>query len=79
MVNLMGDIILVFIAAGLGVLIGYNLRNESAQRKENMKFEEVDRKVREELQVAKNLNKSLLDDVNFLREKIKRLKILHQR
>ena len=65
----MGDIILVFIAAGLGVLIGYNLRNESAQRKENMKFEEVDRQVREELQVAKNLNKSLLDDVNFLREK----------
>ena len=41
MANLMGDIILVFIAAGLGVLIGYNLRNESAQRKENMKFEEV--------------------------------------
>ena len=69
----MGDIILVFIAAVLGVLIGYNLRNESAQRKENMKFEEIDRQVREELQVAKNLNKSLLDDVNFLREKIKRL------
>ena len=69
----MGDIILVFIAAGLGILIGYNLRNESAQRKENMKFEEVDRQVREELQVAKNLNKSLLDDVNFLKEKIKRL------
>jgi len=39
-----------------------------------MKFEEVDRQVREELQVAKNLNKSLLDDVNFLKEKIKRLK-----
>lgn len=69
----MGDIILVFIAAGLGILIGYNLRNESAQRKENMKFEEVDRQVREDLQVAKNLNKSLLDDVNFLKEKIKRL------
>lgn len=69
----MGDTIIIFIAAGLGILIGYNMRNEYARKLESKTIEEIDKDLRDELVVAKNLNKSLMDDIKFLREKIKRL------
>jgi hypothetical protein len=49
---------LVFIV--LGIFVGFNLRHEHQQRRENLVFEQVDAKVRHELEVAKNLNQSLL-------------------
>ena len=70
----MSDILLNFIFLSLGILIGINLRNTYAQNKERKIFNEVDEQVRNELAVAKNLNKSLLDDIRFLREKLQRLK-----
>mgnify|MGYP003351143217 FL=1 len=70
----MSDILLNFIFLSFGILIGINLRNTYAQNKERKTFNEVDEQVRNELAVAKNLNKSLLDDVRFLREKLQRLK-----
>lgn len=59
---------------GFGILIGVNWRNSYAERKERLLFDQVDEKVRNELTVAKNLNKSLLDDVRFLRNKLERIK-----
>ena len=70
----MSDILLNFIFLSFGILIGINLRNTYAQNKERKTFNEVDEQVRNELAVAKNLNKSLLDDIRFLREKLQRLK-----
>lgn len=69
----MSDILLNFIFLSFGILIGINLRNTYAQNKERKTFNEVDEQVRNELAVAKNLNKSLLDDIRFLREKLQRL------
>ena len=70
----MSDILLNFIFLSFGILIGINLRNTYAQNKERKTFNEVDEQVRNELAVAKNLNKCLLDDIRFLREKLQRLK-----
>ena len=44
------------------------------QQKRQNYFEQVDEEVRNRLHVAENLNKSLLSDVRFLREKLERLK-----
>lgn len=70
----MGEILINLLFLGTGVVIGMNLRNASAEAKENKTLQQVDEQVRNELAVAKNLNKSLLDDVRFLREKLQRLK-----
>ena len=64
----------------LGMVIGYNLKNKRAVAAASKTFEMVDEEVRQRLAVSENLNKSLLDDIKFLREKIERLneKILGQ-
>lgn len=70
----MTDIIINSVFFTLGILIGINLRNSYAENKERKTVSQVDEQVRNELVVAKNLNKSLLSDVRFLREKLQRLK-----
>jgi uncharacterized protein YoxC len=69
----MGDIIINLVFIVLGIIIGRGMRNSYAESKEARTYEQVDEQVRNELTVTKNLNKSLLDDVRFLREKLKRL------
>jgi hypothetical protein len=66
--------IIEFLFLVFGVVIGYNMRNASAQQKENRLLEEVDEQVRNDLAIAKNLNQSLMQDVRFLRDKIARMK-----
>lgn len=68
------DLFFVFIFFCIGMLVGYNLRNARAEEKERLMFSQVDEQVRKELDRHKNLNKSLQDDVTFLREKLSRLK-----
>jgi hypothetical protein len=63
-----------FLFLAFGIVIGYNIRNSLADRKENLILEQVDADIRNELAIAKNLNKSLLSDVRFLRDKIARMK-----
>ena len=63
----------------LGVFIGINWRNEYAERKESRQLSHLDTELRNELVVAKNLNKSLLDDVKFLRAKIQRLQNINDK
>ena len=70
----MSDIFINLIFLGLGLMIGMHIRNSYAEQKERKTFDQVDEQVRNELSIAKNLNKSLLDDVRFLREKLQRLK-----
>ena len=70
----MSDIIINLVFFVLGLVIGMNLRNSYAEGKERRTIEQVDADIRNELNVAKNLNKSLLDDVRFLRKKLQRLK-----
>ena len=51
----------------LGVAVGFNLRREWNQYKENLVLSQVDAKVRQELEVARNLNQSLLVDLADLK------------
>ncbi len=68
------ELVFLFLFFSIGLLVGYNLRNARAEEKEQLTYEKVDKQVRDDLQKQKNLNKSLLDDVKFLREKLNRLK-----
>lgn len=54
----------------LGLVIGYNIRLERRFRQENLVLEQVDARVRRELEVAKNLNDSLQNDVAELKAKL---------
>lgn len=65
--------ILMLVVFGLGVMIGFNYSWNRLKANELKTFEEVDAEVRRRLYVAENLNKSLLSDVEFLKNKIKRL------
>ncbi len=54
----------------LGVVIGYNIRHERRARAENLVLEQVDARVRRELDIARNLNDSLQKDVAELKVRL---------
>jgi hypothetical protein len=54
----------------LGLVIGYNIRYERGLRRENLVLEQVDARVRRELEVAQNLNDSLRKDVAELKARL---------
>ena len=56
----------------LGVVVGYNIRHERQMSKENLVLEQVDLRLRRELEIARNLNQSLLKDVTELRSQLDR-------
>lgn len=68
------DLFFMLVFFVIGMIVGYNLRNARAEEKEQRTFEQVDEQVRKDLVKQKNLNKSLQDDVTFLREKLNKLK-----
>jgi hypothetical protein len=53
----------------IGLAIGYNSR-----RQPRVDYEKIDAKIRDDLEVAKNLNESLLKDKHDLQEKLWKLK-----
>ena len=59
-----------FLFIVLGVAVGFNLRREWNQHKENLVLSQVDAKVRQELEVARNLNQSLLADLADLKRRL---------
>ncbi len=63
------DFLLIF----LGVAVGYNLRHERRTRQENLVLEQVDARLRRELETAKNLNESLLTDLADLKRQVARM------
>lgn len=70
----MSEYLLLLVVFGLGLLIGYNMRNARAEQKEQLLFDQVNEQVKNDLAKHKNLNKSLQDDVTFLRNKLNKLK-----
>jgi hypothetical protein len=60
----------------LGVMVGYNIRHEWHRYKENLVLSQVDERVRQELEVARNLNQSLLADLADLKQ---RLSVIHSK
>jgi|GEM_PF-4971601 len=66
----MSSFIVYGVVTGLGILVGYHLRNTYAEKIERATLESVDQEIRNRLVVAENLNKSLLADVTFLRKKV---------
>lgn len=52
----------------LGIVVGYNIRHEWNNHQENLVYEKVDAQVRHELEVALNLNQSLLKDISLLKK-----------
>ena len=68
---MLNDIILLAVVFVLGYAIGKNSRNEQAEQKEQKTIEQVDYAIRKELEIAKNLNGSLRQDVEYLRNKLR--------
>ena len=62
--------ILYAVIFGLGVLVGINMRNSFAEEKERRTFNQIDEDVRSRLQVAEELNRSLLSDLAFAKKKL---------
>mgnify|MGYP003354049917 CR=1 FL=1 len=63
-----------FLFIVLGVAVGFNLRREWNQYKENLVLSQVDARVRQELEVARNLNQSLLADLADLKQRMAHIK-----
>jgi hypothetical protein len=55
---------------GLGALFGINMRNSFAEEKESRTFGQISEEVRHRLQVAEELNRSLLSDLAFAKKKL---------
>jgi hypothetical protein len=55
---------------GMGVLVGINMRNSFAEEKESRTFSQISEEVRHRLQVAEELNRSLLSDLAFAKKKL---------
>jgi hypothetical protein len=61
----------------LGVMVGYNIRHEWNRYKENLILSQVDERLRKELEVARNLNQSLLADLADLKQRLTRIHSKH--
>ena len=55
---------------GIGILIGFNLRNAYAEDKEKRTLEDIDQEIRARLKVAEELNHSLLEDLAYAKKKL---------
>jgi len=71
----MSDIILLFVVLGLGMLIGHNWHWESERTYKARLLKELDNELTKELEVATNLNESLLEDIVELKRKLRKLEI----
>lgn len=63
-------LILYGIFLGIGMLIGFNLRNAYAEDKEKRRLEDIDQEIRARLKVAEELNHSLLEDLTYAKKKL---------
>ena len=66
--------ILTLIALALGIAVGMSIRNEQIIDRYNKNFDQVDREVRTELELNRNLVKSYKQDIARLKQQIQRLK-----
>lgn len=66
--------ILSLITLALGIAVGMSIRNEQIIDRYNKNFDQVDREVRTELELNRNLVKSYKQDIERLKQQIQRLK-----
>jgi Na+-transporting methylmalonyl-CoA/oxaloacetate decarboxylase gamma subunit len=70
-----GDILLLLVVMGMGILIGRNWHSDNEREYKKRLLKEVDEKLRAELEVATNLNNSLKEDIVELKRKIRKLEL----
>lgn len=70
-----GDILLLLIVMGMGILIGRNWHGENEREYKNRLLRDLDSELKDELTVAKNLNESLAEDIVELKRKLRKLEL----
>jgi hypothetical protein len=70
-----GDVILLFVMLGLGMLIGHNWHWESERKYKARLLKELDSELKDELLVEKNLNESLKQDLADIKSQLRKLQI----
>ena len=69
------DLILLLIFMGTGVLVGRNLHGDSERDYKKRLLKEIDDELKKELEIAKNLNDSLKEDIVELKRKLRKLEL----
>lgn len=67
---MINDIAIFVVVFFMGVLVGMNSRSSKRGEYKKKLLAELDSDITKELQIAKNLNKSLLDDKHELQKKL---------
>jgi hypothetical protein len=70
-----GDILLLLIVMGMGILIGRNWHGENEREYKNRLLRDLDSELKDELTIAKNLNESLAEDIVELKRKLRKLEL----
>jgi hypothetical protein len=70
-----GDIILLLVVMGTGILIGRNWHGESEREYKKRLLRDLDSELKDELTIAKNLNESLAEDIVELKRKLRKLEL----
>jgi len=70
-----GDLILLLVVMGMGILIGRNWHGESEREYKKRLLRDLDSELKDELTVAKNLNESLAEDIVELKRKLRKLEL----
>ena len=70
-----GDLILLLIFMGTGILVGRNWHGETEREYKKRLLRDLDSELKDELTVAKNLNESLAQDIIELKRKIRKLEL----
>jgi hypothetical protein len=70
-----GDIILLLVCIGMGILIGRNWHGETDREYKKRLLRELDSELKDELAIAKNLNESLQQDITDLKRKLRKIQI----
>jgi hypothetical protein len=60
---------------GTGVLVGRNLHGDSERDYKKRLLKEIDDELKKELEIAKNLNDSLKEDIVELKRKLRKLEL----
>jgi hypothetical protein len=60
---------------GTGVLVGRNLHSDSEREYKKRLLKEIDDELKKELEIAKNLNDSLKEDIVELKRKLRKLEL----
>jgi len=69
------DLILLSIVLGLGILIGRNWHGDKEHEYKKRLLKEINNDIKNELEVATNLNESLKEDIVELKRKLRKFEL----